>query len=106
MKETDLKYGWTAFLPIVIAISIALMPMPQGLSPHAWYYFAIFAGLIAALVVEPLPSPAVALITVTIVAVLSPWVLFSPADFAKPGFRLPTQALSCPRSCRQCSMRW
>jgi hypothetical protein len=65
MKETDLKYGWTAFLPIVIAISIALMPMPQGLSPHAWYYFAIFAGLIAALVVEPLPSPAVALITVT-----------------------------------------
>jgi hypothetical protein len=63
-------------------------------------------GLIAALVVEPLPSPAVALITVTIVAVLSPWVLFSPADFAKPGFRLPTQALSCPRSCRQCSMRW
>jgi Sodium:sulfate symporter transmembrane region len=54
MKETDLKYGWTAFLPIVIAISIALMPMPQGLSPHAWYYFAIFAGLIAALVVEPL----------------------------------------------------
>ena len=94
MKETDLKYGWTAFLPIVIAISIALMPMPQGLSPHAWYYFAIFAGLIAALVVEPLPSPAVALITVTIVAVLSPWVLFSPADFAKPEFRLPTQALS------------
>jgi L-tartrate/succinate antiporter len=94
MKETDLKYGWTAFLPIVIAISIALMPIPQGLSPHAWYYFAIFAGLIAALVVEPLPSPAVALITVTIVAVLSPWVLFSPADFAKPGFTLPTQALS------------
>src|SRR5207245_8076511 len=94
MKETDLKYGWTAFLPIVIAISIALMPMPQGLSPHAWYCFAIFAGLIAALVVEPLPRPAVALITVTIVAVLSPWLLFSPAAFAKPAVRLPTDALA------------
>jgi L-tartrate/succinate antiporter len=94
MKETNLRYRWTALLPIAIAIGILLVPVPQGLSPHAWYYFAIFSGLIAALVVEPLPSPAVAFITVTLVALLSPWVLFDPADLAKPQFSLPTQTLN------------
>lgn len=50
---------WRAAVPIVLAVAIALPPPPPGLEQHAWYYFALFAGVIAALVTEPLPNPAV-----------------------------------------------
>jgi len=43
---------------------------------------------------EPLPGGAVGLIGVTTVAVLSQWVLFSPADLAKPGFKSFNAALT------------
>src|SRR5215467_6045705 len=64
-----------------------------ALARHAWYYFAVFAGVVAALVVEPLPSPALGVVGVTLVAVLSRWVLFSPAELAKPEFALPDESL-------------
>ena len=56
---------WRAILPLAIVAAIALSPAPAGLALYAWYYFAIFAGVIAALVVEPLPSPAIGVIGVT-----------------------------------------
>src|SRR3954469_4960603 len=80
------KIGWTAFAPIVVAVVIALMPAPTGLPQHAWYYFAIFAGVIVGLMFEPLPGGAIGLIGVTLVARLSDWVFFSPEQLAKPGF--------------------
>jgi L-tartrate/succinate antiporter len=64
------------------------------LSQFAWYYFAIFAGVIAALVTEPLPNPAVGLIGLTLAASLSRWVLFNPADLAKPGFNVVSQSVN------------
>jgi len=79
--------AWRGIVPLALALSIALVPPPAGLAPHAWYFFAIFAGVIAALVLEPLPGGAVGLIGVTLVAVLSPYVFFSPAELAKPGFK-------------------
>ncbi len=79
--------SWKALAPIAAAIVIALMPPPAGLAPHAWYYFAIFVGVIVGLMLEPLPGGAIGLIGVTVVAVLSPYVLFSPAELAKPGFK-------------------
>ena len=54
----------------------------NGLAHHAWYYFAIFAGVVAALVLEPLPSPAIGVLGVTLVTVLARWVLVSPEDLA------------------------
>jgi L-tartrate/succinate antiporter len=84
---------WRAVLPIAIICAIALTPTPSGLATHAWYYFAIFAGVIAALVVEPLPSPAIGVIGVTAVTVLSPWVLFSPTETANPAFKLTDESL-------------
>src|SRR4051794_22274328 len=65
-----------------------------GLAQHAWYYFAIFAGVIAALVTEPLPNPAVGLIGLSLTAVVSRWVLYSPADQAKPGFNVVSQTIN------------
>jgi L-tartrate/succinate antiporter len=84
---------WRVALPLAVAIAIALIPVPTGLAQNAWYYFAIFAGVIAALIVEPLPNPAVGLIGVILVAALSPWVLFSPKQMAEPDFDLTGKSL-------------
>ena len=87
-------FPWRAILPLAVAALIALLPAPEGLAPHAWYFFAVFAGVIVALMVEPLPGGAVGLIGVTIVTVLAPWVLFAPAELAKPGFKPANAALT------------
>jgi len=77
-----------------VAVIIALIPPPAGLPQHAWYFFALFAAVVAGLITEPVPSQAVALIGVTVVAVLSPWALFSPAELAKPGFNAGSAAIN------------
>src|ERR1051325_4672957 len=82
---------WKNFAPLLVAIIIALIPAPAGLAQHAWYFFAIFAGVIVGLMFEPLPGGAIGLIGIAIVTVLAPWVLYSPADLAKAGFN-PTNA--------------
>jgi len=86
--------SWKALAPIAVAIIIALIPAPAGLAPHAWYFFAIFAGVIVGLMLEPLPGGAIGLIGVTVVTVLSQWVLFAPAELAKPGFKSFNAALT------------
>ena len=73
---------------------LALLPAPPGLAQHAWYYFAIFAGVIVALMTEPLPGGAVGLIGVVIATVLAPFVLYGPADLAGPGFNPSSAALA------------
>ncbi len=78
---------WKMLAPIVAALAIALVPAPEGLPQHAWYFFAIFVGVIVGLMLEPLPGAAVGLIGVSLVTVLSPYVLFGPADLAKAGFK-------------------
>jgi L-tartrate/succinate antiporter len=84
---------WRIALPFAVLLAIGLIPAPNGLGQHAWYYFAIFAAIISALVVEPLPNPAVGIIGVTVVTVLSGWVLFSPEEMAQPGFKLTSAAI-------------
>ena len=86
--------SWKALAPIAVTLAIALFPAPQGLAPHAWYFFAIFAGVIVALMLEPLPGGAIGLIGVTLVTVLSPYVLFAPAELAKPGFKAANAAVN------------
>ncbi len=78
---------WKMLAPIAAALAIALVPAPEGLPQHAWYFFAIFVGVIVGLMLEPLPGAAVGLIGVSLVTVLSPYVLFGPADLAKAGFK-------------------
>jgi L-tartrate/succinate antiporter len=85
---------WKHFAPVVVAIVIALIPAPEGLPQHAWYYFALFAGVIVGLMLEPLPGGAIGAIGVTIATLLAPWVLYGPGDLAKPGFNAANAALS------------
>ncbi len=89
-----MKISWQALAPVAVAAAIALFPAPDGLPQHAWYFFALFAGVIVGLMFEPLPGGAIGLIGVTLVTVLAPWVLFSPAELAKPGFKPANAALT------------
>ena len=75
-----------ASLPVVTTIVIAFISPPEGLAPHAWYFFAIFMGVVVGLMIEPIPGPAVSLIGVTLAAVLARWVLYSPAELNTPDF--------------------
>jgi len=78
---------------VAIAIALALTPHPAALPQHAWWYFSIFAGVIVGLMLEPLPGGAIGFIGVTLVTVLAPWVLFSPAQLATPGFKPIAEAI-------------
>ena len=51
-----------AMIPVFIAVFIALLPTPQGLQPHAWYYFATFVGIIVGIALESLPMGLIGLI--------------------------------------------
>jgi L-tartrate/succinate antiporter len=86
--------AWKGIAPVAIAVVLALLPAPTGLQHHAWYFFSIFVGVIVGLVLEPLPGASIAIIGITVVAVLAPLVLFSPQQLSAPGFRAPTAALN------------
>src|SRR5689334_6793124 len=77
---------WRGVRPVAVTAFLALLPAPGGLAQHAWYYFAIFAGVITALLTEPLPGGAVGLIGVVVVTAFAPHVLYAPDELVKPGF--------------------
>jgi L-tartrate/succinate antiporter len=89
-----MKISWKFATPVVVMIIIALIPAPAGLPQHAWYYFALFAGVIVGLMLEPLPGGAIGLAGVTLATLLAPWVLYGPAELAKPGFNPSTAAIN------------
>ena len=83
-----------ALAPVAVAIVLAIIPAPAGLAQHSWYYFAIFAGVIVGLMLEPIPGAAIGLIAVTVVTALAKWVFYSPEQLAKPGFNAANAALA------------
>ena len=58
--------AWRAAVPVLIAVLLAILPVPDGLTPNAWYYFAIFAAVVAGLILEPIPAAAIGVIGVTL----------------------------------------
>src|ERR1700752_344092 len=85
---------WKAVAPVAVAVILALLPVPAGPSQHAWYFFAIFVGVIVGLVLEPLRGAAIAITGLTRAAVFARFVLFSPEQLSQPGFRVPSAALN------------
>ena len=73
---------WKALVPIAVGAALLLLPIPEGLKPNAWYYFALFVAVIIALILEPIPAAAVGLIGVT-AATVSLLVAPKPADAIK-----------------------
>lgn len=87
--------GWWRYLaPLVVIAIIAVLPVPTGLESHTWLYFAVFTGVIVGLILEPVPGAVVAMIGISIIAVLSPWLLFSPEQLAQDGFKFTANSLS------------
>jgi L-tartrate/succinate antiporter len=82
---------WRAGAPLLAGALIAMVPAPAGLASAAWYFFAVFATIIIALVTEPLPGAAVGLLGVTVLAISG--LPFSAAQRADPSFRLPAEAI-------------
>src|SRR5687768_16089853 len=80
-----------AAVPLLVGAAIALLPVPAGLAPHAWHYFAVFVTVILALITEPIPAAGVGLIGVTVIAITG--LAFSPAQHGDPGFKAPAEAI-------------
>jgi len=83
-----------ALLPLAIGITMALLPPPPGLAQYSWWYLSLFVTVIVGLIVEPVPAAAVGLLGVTAAAVLSRFVLYSPAQLAVAGFNPNSAAIS------------
>lgn len=82
---------WKAIIPVLVAVVIALIPAPEGLSANAWYYFAIFVGVIVGLILEPLPAAAIGLIGVVLIGILG--LPFSAEQRADLAFSVPSEAI-------------
>ena len=78
----DKKQFWKYLVPLGVGAGICLIPVPHGLQPNAWYYFAVFSTVITALILEPIPAAAAGLIGVTVAGALL-LVAPKPADSLK-----------------------
>ncbi|WP_297199250.1 anion permease [uncultured Pluralibacter sp.] len=75
-------------LPVIVAVLLLFVPVPDGLPPYAWHYFAIFVGVIVGLIFEPLPGAVIGLTGVVVIALGSQWLLFSPEQMSAATFKL------------------
>lgn len=60
-------------IPTILALMIALLiwfviPVPMGVDPKAWHLLAVFVGTIVAIIGKALPIGAIAMISITVVA--------------------------------------
>lgn len=62
------RIDWRMAAPFAVWIILFLIPAPEGLKANQWHYFAIFAAVIAGLVLESMPACAVGLIGLTAAA--------------------------------------
>lgn len=68
--------------PLLLFIIICFIPSPESISFRGWIYFALFVAVIAALILEPIPSAAIGIIGVTFAAVFG-LVYINPSDACK-----------------------
>ena len=78
------------FVPLLLM----LLPAPSGLSEQGWHFLALFVAVIFGLIIEPIPSAAVGLVGVVAAAAFAPFVLFTSAQLAQPGFNATTAAIN------------
>src|SRR5258708_613328 len=69
-KGAFVKITWKTIAPLAIWLALYLVPVPSGLNANQWHYFAVFAAVIAGLILESMPVGAVGLIGLTIAGVM------------------------------------
>ena len=69
-RGTFVKVNWKTVAPLVVWLAIYPTPVPAGLIANQWHYFAVFAAVIAGLILESMPVGAVGLIGLTFAAVM------------------------------------
>jgi anion transporter len=69
-RKHKLKFNLKAVAPLIVWLIIFLIPVPAGLKPNQWHYFAVFAAVITGLVLESMPVGAVGFIGLTFVTVM------------------------------------
>lgn len=62
------KIPLNALIPLMVGITIMLIPAPEGLSVVAWQYFAMFVAVIVGLVLEPIPGSIIGLLGISVAA--------------------------------------
>jgi citrate:succinate antiporter/L-tartrate/succinate antiporter len=65
-----MKINWKMLAPLIIGVAVYLTPVPGGLNANQWHYFAVFAAVIAGLILESMPVGAVGLIGLTVAGVV------------------------------------
>jgi L-tartrate/succinate antiporter len=73
---------WKGFFTVLFGAIVAVLPVPTGLKPAAWYFFALFCAVVVGLVLEPIPAAAVGVTGVALATVLG-LVEPKPADAIK-----------------------
>jgi len=75
---------WRYAAPVITWLAIILIPHPAGLSRNARDYLGLFAAVVVALMLEPIPPAAVGLVGVTIATAFG-FIASKPADAIKWG---------------------
>lgn len=65
-----MKVHWKSIAPLGVLLVLYMVPVPEGLKPNQWHYFAVFAAVITGLVLESMPVGAVGLIGLTVATVM------------------------------------
>ncbi|EMR8327989.1 anion permease, partial [Escherichia coli] len=47
---------WKLLAPLVVMGVMFLIPVPDGMPPQAWHYFAVFVAMIVGMILEPIPA--------------------------------------------------
>lgn len=56
--------------PICLGLFIWILPIPEGLTPMAWQFFALFVAMVAGLILEPVPSAMVGVLGIVAACLL------------------------------------
>src|SRR5271169_3892033 len=73
---------WKGLLAVLFGVIVPVLPVPDGLKPTAWHFFALFCAVVVALIIEPIPAAAVGVTGVALATVLG-LVEPKPADAIK-----------------------
>ncbi len=84
---------WKSLTPLIVLAVMLLIPVPDGMPPQAWHYFAVFVAMIVGMILEPIPATAISFIAVTVCVIGSHYVLFDAVELANPAFNAGKQAL-------------